>query len=455
MSIRNNVFTGNRSGIDINNSGGHTIMDNVIDFNRTGIIFRNTTDNMTVMENFITNNWTVGVLFLDGSGGTNVPVNSALNSAFNNNNISGNWYAQIVDRQTGGALPAPDANPKNFMCNWYGTNNPAVTTANSTEPGYAAQIPVAYRGTATPPGGQPDIAGPGSPNFKYQPYLVNGTDNSAGMGFQPVPNSCSGCPSGNTIQNTNTGLFYCSIQSAIDDPLTLNGHTITIGSGNYNEQVLVYKGVKLLGVGITQPLLNFTGTVTGKRTILDISADGVTVENLHFNVDLSKLKSAIIATAPGIDNITVKNNVIDAYGTPIPSQYGDRNAVSINYGGATNYRVATGGVDNVVYQGNRVNGTLPASFFRAAVAADEVGGLFTGNTAQTINHDVIVRFGSNGPVTVTNNICNGGGIELDDMNGAAGTQTVTGNTFNATFANFSAPGTAVLRLRDNFNNKNT
>ena len=72
--IRDNVFTGNRTGIDINNSGGHTIRNNVIDFNRTGMIFRNQTDQMTVVENFITNNWTVGVLFLDASGGTNSPV---------------------------------------------------------------------------------------------------------------------------------------------------------------------------------------------------------------------------------------------------------------------------------------------------------------------------------------------------------------------------------------------
>ncbi|MDQ1592641.1 MAG: hypothetical protein QOG71_3268 [Pyrinomonadaceae bacterium] len=175
--IRDNIITGNRNGLDLNNTNGHTVRNNVIDFNRTGFIYRNQTDNQTVVENFITNNWTVGVLFLDASSGSNVPVQTAAHSVFSNNNISANWYGQIVDRQTGGSLPAPaTTNYKNFRHNWFGTTSPIVTTANSAEPGYAAQIPVAYGGTATPPGGQPDIAGPASANFKYQPFLQSGTD---------------------------------------------------------------------------------------------------------------------------------------------------------------------------------------------------------------------------------------------------------------------------------------
>lgn len=177
MIVRDNVITGNRTGIDINNSNGHTVRNNSITDNRTGMILRNQTDNLTVTENFITNNWTVGVLFLDASGGTNVPPQQALNSNFNNNDLSGNWYGQVVDRQTGGSLPAPGTtNTKDFTGNWWGTTTPVVTTANSAEPGYAAQIPVAYGGTATAPGGQPDIAGAASANIIYLPLLKSGTD---------------------------------------------------------------------------------------------------------------------------------------------------------------------------------------------------------------------------------------------------------------------------------------
>jgi parallel beta-helix repeat protein len=199
MLVRDNVITGNRTGIDINNSNGHTVRNNAIDNNRTGMIFRNQTDNTTVVENFIRNNWTVGILFLDASGGTNVPVQSAVNSSFNNNDLSGNWYGQVVDRQAGGAIPAPGTtNTKNFTGNWWGTSSPVVTTANSSEPGYAAQIPVAYGGTATPPGGQPDIAGPASANIQYLPLLKSGTDTNIETtpgrgtnGFQGVKTAAS------------------------------------------------------------------------------------------------------------------------------------------------------------------------------------------------------------------------------------------------------------------------
>jgi parallel beta-helix repeat protein len=175
-SIHDNLITGNRTGIDINNSNGHTVRNNRITDNRTGLILRNQTDNLSVTENEITNNWTVGIVFLDASTGSNVPVQQALGSTFTNNNISGNWYGQIVDRQTGGSLPVAGANPKNFSGNWFGTAAPVITTADSTEPGYAAQIPFAFGGSAVAPGGQPDIAGPASANFDITPILGTGTD---------------------------------------------------------------------------------------------------------------------------------------------------------------------------------------------------------------------------------------------------------------------------------------
>lgn len=240
--IHDNIITGNRNAVDINSSGGHAIRNNVIDNNRTGVFFRNQTDNITLTENFITNNWTLGVLFLDASGGTNSPVQSAAGGIFSNNNISGNWYAQVADRQTGGSLPAPNTtNLKNFRGNWWGTASPVVTTANSAEPGYAAQIPVAYGGTATAPGGQPDIAGAASANIKYMPLLTSGTDTNiettpgrGTFGFQGARSVVSVKPSMSNgwsavSQRTASGSF---VNGPGTPPLGSGSYRMMLGAGN-------------------------------------------------------------------------------------------------------------------------------------------------------------------------------------------------------------------------------
>ncbi|HEY5144241.1 MAG TPA: NosD domain-containing protein [Solirubrobacteraceae bacterium] len=192
--VRNDVLTANRTAIDVNTSSSDRIHDNDIVDNRTGLIFRGQTDDTYVADNAIRDNWTLGVLFLDASGGTNTPPQSATGSAFVANDISGNWYGQVVDRVAGGALPAPGTRPLNFSGNWWGTTAVSISTANSAEPGYAAQIPVEFGGTATPPGGQPDVLGPASANVVYVPYLCSGADASPAVGFQPPPGPQ--CPNG-------------------------------------------------------------------------------------------------------------------------------------------------------------------------------------------------------------------------------------------------------------------
>lgn len=253
--IHDNLITGMRTAIDVNNSNGHTVRNNVIDNNRTGLIFRNQTDNMTVVENAITNNWTVGILFLDASLGTNVPVQTALNSGFGNNNLSGNWYGQIVDRQSGGALPAPGTtNLKNFRGNWYGTITPVVSVANSAEPGYAALIPVIFGGAAVPPGGQPDILGPSSANFLFNPLLTSGTDTNVEttpgrgtFGFQgaPIPIT-AGNPGGWAFLNETPSGTGTYVAGPGTPPLGIGSARLTVNNtGGHIIGKLDYPGTRL------------------------------------------------------------------------------------------------------------------------------------------------------------------------------------------------------------------
>jgi len=252
------------------------------------------------------------------------------------------------------------------------------------------------------------------------------------------------------VVNTNTGISFCSINAAIASSKTLDGHSIKVGEGIFDEQVLVNKSVSVQSATATRPVISFTGTPSGKLTIFDVSADNVLIDNLNFKVDMAKLKSAIVASGAAIDKITVTNNLIEAYGTAMGGNYGDRNAVSVNYGGPTNYRVASGGVNEIVFTHNTVTG-VGANGFRAGIATDEAAGTFTHNDLTTISHDVIVRFASNGAVNICDNQFKGGGVEVPEMNASATGLTVNNNTFQGVAAN--ASGTAVLRLKNNYNNK--
>ncbi|HRP89255.1 MAG TPA: right-handed parallel beta-helix repeat-containing protein [Edaphocola sp.] len=257
----------------------------------------------------------------------------------------------------------------------------------------------------------------------------------------------------NPVKNTNTGLTYATIQDAIDASETDNGNEIVLCDGPFDEQVLVNKELSIKPATVSgspaTPVVNFTGTPSGKPTLFDVSKNNVSIDGIHFNVDLSKLKSAIIASAADIDLITIKNNTFTPYGTASSGTYMDRNAVSVNFGGSNNYRVATGGVDNIVFDNNTVvsNGT---NSFRAGISADEAGGTFTNNTIQSISQDVQVRFASQA-VTITDNAINGGGVEYTSPN--AGSANISNNTFDGTWwigLNPSNPiANPMLRLKQN------
>jgi len=105
-------------------------------------------------------------------------------------------------------------------------------------------------------------------------------------------NSGVGAP----VHNLNTNLYFNTIQEAIDDRDTLNGHTITVSAGTYNEHLTVNKRLTLIGhgsadtivdgggsgsvVNITSDWVNMTGfKVTGSGSNWEDA--GISLNNVH------------------------------------------------------------------------------------------------------------------------------------------------------------------------------
>ncbi|MES2332873.1 MAG: HYR domain-containing protein [Bacteroidota bacterium] len=420
--IRNCKFIGNRTAIDINNSNGNKIHNNVITDNRSGLLFRNKTDQTTVTENFITDNWTVGVLFLDASGGTNVPVQSAANSVFSNNDISGNWYGQIADRQTGGALPAAGNNLKNFSCNWYGSITPVTTVNNTTEPGYAAQVPVAYGGSAVAPGGQPDIAGSGSVNFIYQPYLNNGSDNDPSKtGFQPAPNSCQSPVSNAQVAATTNVLCHGGSSGSV---------TISFDNGI---GALSYSLDGSASVGIVGSPLVINGLAAGSHTVIITDAAANTVSQ---TVTISQPSAALTANftfTPIVCNGGMSTQNVTITGGTAPYDL-------FNQGGGA---FVIGATEGVTYGGNEGN-TYAANYVYTVTDANgcqyvfeanitEPAALVVSSTATAITCGgssvvTVIATGGKAPYTGTGSFTVAAGTYtyiVTDANGCSSTTTIT------------------------------
>lgn len=98
---------------------------------------------------------------------------------------------------------------------------------------------------------------------------------SGGLGFPCDPPS-----TGPVCVNMNTLDIFTSIQSAIDDPATLNGHTIWVVSNKcIHERITVNKSITIMGEpNVHYPCPIIDGQCGGD--VITITADGVTIENL-------------------------------------------------------------------------------------------------------------------------------------------------------------------------------
>ncbi|AMV30541.1 Cadherin domain protein [Pirellula sp. SH-Sr6A] len=442
MTVRRTLIVGNRTGIDINNTSGHTIVNNTITNNRTGMILRNQTNNLTVESNFITNNWTSGVLFLDASNGSNVPVQEALNSAFRFNNISGNWYAQVEDRQYGSSVAAPGTNLKNFSSNWFGSSTPSVSTVQGGEPGYADQIPVGFGGAAVAPPAGPGleaIRGSASANIDFSPTLASGIDTNPGtVGFQPDLSHL--LTHANSPQVGSVGKIQEAINLLSDGVLTGGARMVEVTEGIYDETFIVNKPSTIDGTGVA----SIKRTSGSQQIISTIASTNVTIRDLSIQVNQNDNGAgqpiapvgigATPATTSDFNGLVIENNTITSIGNS-PANWSGSPSFSVRAAGIVLYDSPSGGIPAITITNNNVNVTSGTSFFQRAVWFAQLNATVTGNTFAGSANDLIFQFPSGAPSSITNNAFNGahisggGGLVVADPNAGAPV-TIQNNAFN-------------------------
>ncbi len=217
---------------------------------------------------------------------------------------------------------------------------------------------------------------------------------AGGDGNDIVLSKCGG------VTNTNTSATYCTIQAAINDPLTLNGHTLTVAAGTYTENIVINKALTINGpnVGIAG-----TGSRVAEAILLNCTIDinhagNTTLDGLQIKrTDSPGPTNQIELDGGGIN--TVQNCIFERNGA--------------NTGQEIRAMVTTTAGGNKVILNNKITG-------------DASGGLFGGHKswARGIYIDAgafTVNFSGN---TIEN--CRSG-MNIDDYNANL---TIAGNTLN-------------------------
>ena len=172
------------------------------------------------------------------------------------------------------------------------------------------------------------------------------------------------------VQNINTSESFTSIQDAINDTNTSDGHVLEVNSSTYAENVIINKSLTIrgIGTGANQPILNGGGGIG-----FVIAVDNVTIENMN----ISDSSIGIFCNHSGL---TVLNNMF----------WFDSHSIDLNY--TSNFNTD---IDYCLY-----DNTIVGNLFLINTMDDLDGAVIVNLALNYQNHSGTVTIGD---FTITDN----------------------------------------------------
>ncbi len=271
-------------GIRVENSTLSTVMGNNVSDCVAAIHLQNSSE-CAIARNYLYNN-DQGIRFYSPC---------ASNEAYENNVINCTYDGDIEIMLPNTTVQENSFFHNNFVNNTYGFIN--RISGNYWDNGYPSggNYWSRYNGTDDYSGESHNETG--KDGIGDTPYAVNDYESDQYPLIRPYE----------PVRNLQTGVGYFTIQSAIDDPQTLEGQSIFIDMGVYHENVVVNKTVALIGNGVD----NTTIDADGSGTVVTVDADNVTIQG--FTIQRSGLQFPPYGSDYGLlldhcSNCTIRDN---------------------------------------------------------------------------------------------------------------------------------------------------
>ncbi len=151
----------------------------------------------------------------------------------------------------------------------------------------------------------------------------------------------------NPVLNINSGKKFGSIQAAIDDSGTLEGHTILVEEGTYRENVDVTKSLTIRSE--SGPELTWIQALDSGTHIFNVTANSVTIRGFNITGAENPYAGIYLRSA---ENCTFENNVLSENFGGIALLYSDNNTLNKNTACNNSYGIGLAQSANNTISGN-------------------------------------------------------------------------------------------------------